>query len=156
MNLRHTAALALIGWYLMMPPMLGDLDSSCNGYHIPTVSDLFWALIAWRNFGEVQMIRCDELQHQVATDSPISEWKQVGEFETLEACRSQYAEDQTSEDREIDYGRTAAKTEFVDEGEQKPSEKDLQLRSQTIAIAIVSQIASEKCIATDDPRLKGN
>lgn len=124
MNPRHTVALTLVGWYLMYPPMQADSDRSCNGNHVPAVSDLFWALITWRNFGEVNMIRCNELRHQVAPDSPISKWEQVGEFETLEGCHSQYADDQTSEDREIDYGRTAAKSEFIDEGEQKPSEKD--------------------------------
>jgi hypothetical protein len=35
MKLHHAAALALVGWYLMIPPTEKDLDDSC-GAHSPS------------------------------------------------------------------------------------------------------------------------
>jgi hypothetical protein len=31
MNLRHTITLAVIGWYLMVPPTQEALDANCDG-----------------------------------------------------------------------------------------------------------------------------
>ncbi len=43
---RHAAALALVGWYLMMPPMAADLDRSCrHDYLLPAMSDLLFGVI---------------------------------------------------------------------------------------------------------------
>ena len=38
MKARHAAALALVGWYLMLPPMQDDLDSTCAHYATTTLS----------------------------------------------------------------------------------------------------------------------
>jgi hypothetical protein len=45
--------------------------------------------------------------------------------------------------------------EFLDEGKEHPSDADLAERAELIRSSIDAQVAAEKCIATDDPRLKG-
>src|SRR5437870_7573819 len=63
MKLRHAATLALVGWYLMVPPIpqtwTGDPD-------LPSV-----AIIDTCN-----------------PDAPLSEWRGKGEFEQLSECRA--------------------------------------------------------------------
>jgi hypothetical protein len=47
MNIRHAAALALVGWYLMVPPLCADHDvpAYCREFHHPvgqwTIRDKF-------------------------------------------------------------------------------------------------------------------
>src|SRR5216683_5055302 len=134
MKPRHAATLALVGWYLMVPPMAAQLDSSC-AIHDKTASasDIFGALFAWRPLGEINMIRCDALRHEVRYDAPVSDWSQAGSSETLAACEAQYNKDQKPLDNEKALSRNVAKMEFIDEGE-RPSETQLQLRAETIAI----------------------
>jgi hypothetical protein len=82
------ATLALVGWYLMTPPPIG------------------------------------EAPRRVDANAPISKWLVVGSFDTAEQCET--------------------------------SRLDLQndYPNDPTAVALAKQ--SLKCIATDDPRLKGN
>jgi hypothetical protein len=56
MKLRHAAALALVGWYLMAPPVTPCPDD-CGADH----------------------------QH-VDTAAPLSKWKMIESFDTAEGC----------------------------------------------------------------------
>ncbi len=63
MKLRHAAALALVSWYLMKPPL-----------YVP------WT-------GRVrQWLGYLPGDWEYDFDAPISKWSQVGEFESLDAC----------------------------------------------------------------------
>jgi hypothetical protein len=155
MNPRHTAALALVGWYLMMPPMAADLDGSCAAQDPETsVSDIFVALIARKWPSEINMIRCDSLRHEVRYDAPVSAWQQVDSFETLASCQAEYESNQKPYGNQTALTRGAAEMEFLDEGKSHPSEDELKTRARTIDGAVQAQVSGEKCIATDDPRLR--
>ena len=78
MNLRHTAALALIGWYLIAPPTQEALDSSCS---IPR--GIVYNLIVSRESDSDRIERCDREGIMLVPDATYSQWFQEGEFETL-------------------------------------------------------------------------
>jgi hypothetical protein len=87
MNLRHVAALALVGWYLLMPPMTPD-----------------------RHFN---------------TFGPLSKWSVAKAFDTAGECNN--------------------------------FKSDALMESMTKKVAIgVEGYSASQCIASDDPRLKGN
>jgi hypothetical protein len=153
-TLRHAAALALVGWYLMMPPLRADLDQTCTSQGIGfAASDLFWALVAWRNPKVINSIRCDPLRSQAATDAPLSRWKQIGEFETLAACRAAYEKQQAPVPNQEELNRSLAKLEFLDEGARQPSDSEVERSARIIDLDLRNSATSLKCIATDDPRL---
>jgi hypothetical protein len=133
------AALALAGWYLMIPPNARDLDNSCkpNG-----------------PVGVEEMKRCDELEQEVAIDTPLSKWEQVSEFETLAACHAQYDKDQgPPSNSERIWTRGGASLELLDEGNRHPTESQVAIRAFGLSVALNAAAQAEKCIATDDPRL---
>ncbi len=155
MKSRHAAALALVGWYLMLPPMADDLDSSC--FATASVPDTLWELSPT----EVNRIRCHREGHEVQYDAPLSKWAQlsVSSFETLKACQAEYEKYEKYQapapvDNQEEQSRFMAKLEFDDEAKSNPSEEELQLRAKTIRVAIHQRIGDAKCIETDDPRLK--
>jgi hypothetical protein len=152
-NARHAITLGLVGWYLMMPPTAKELDSACTG------KSYFWNIVGMFASQEGQYseaIRCNELELQPAADAPFSEWHQVGEFETLAECHSQYNEEQQPPDEPAAASRTIASDELHNEGQLHPSENELSARALEIRVGIHTVAADEKCIASDDPRLKGN
>ena len=77
MRPRHAAALALVGWYLMVPPV---------GH--ARIRDL----LHWIDSRVVVTDECNP-------DAPISEWKQFEAYETLSDCKTnrEKAADQTKE-----------------------------------------------------------
>jgi hypothetical protein len=66
----------------------------------------------------------------VAGGAPISQWETIGSYETVTACN-------TDQKRKLD------------DVEKNPGEKAL-------ANVVWKQLVLALCIATDDPRLKGN
>src|ERR1039458_3172917 len=86
MNLRHAAALTLIGWYLMVPPTQEALDSSCSGHPTSSVSAFLLSLLS-RETEEQHLNRCDHEGLLSIPEAPLSKWSQGGEFETLAECR---------------------------------------------------------------------
>ena len=95
MKLRHTAALALVGWYLMVPPMAGDHTNP---------------------------------------SAPLSSWRMTaGSYDTAIECRK-VLEDST---------RDAIKA--LQDPHVLPFTRSASL-----------QVLDAACVATDDPRLKGN
>jgi hypothetical protein len=117
MNLRHAAALALIGWYLMAPPLSKDGK--------PNLS------------------------------APLSQWNQTGGFDSAKACDNK---------RE---SRRKLAAEALNEVQQEmealpPSNRPLSqsapkvYQDDVFASTFAVLVAASRCIATDDPRLKGN
>jgi hypothetical protein len=87
MRPRHAAALALVGWYLMVPPTQEQLDSTCRGGSGPSVMDHVAASIGRDDADKVHTRRCDQEGIEVALDAPLSAWDQSDEFETLKDAR---------------------------------------------------------------------
>jgi hypothetical protein len=103
MKSRHAAALALVGWYLMVPPTMGETRWICG-------KDSSIAALArqWLDWGE----GCSTYNQVAAPGAPLSQWHRVNRFDTVAECER---------------GR-------------------LQLSRGKWA----------QCIASDDPRLKGD
>jgi hypothetical protein len=92
MNLRHAAGLALVGWYLMIPPSVAKDSWICG--------DSISAVFARNEFGWGK--GCDVMALTADYDAPLSIWQQSGEpFERLAECeqardqvRNQYLRDE--------------------------------------------------------------
>jgi hypothetical protein len=86
MKARHTAALALVGWYLMAPPSVREDSWFCSGGLLATVShDLF---------GTGNQTVCEQWAKIADLNAPLSKWHEMGSFETSGACeetRDRYA-----------------------------------------------------------------
>jgi hypothetical protein len=106
MKPRHAAALALVGWYLMVPP-----DST--------------------------------VPHSVDSAAPISRWSIITNFESADTCKQALTELQNKNGDPAKLDATGRLRRF-----QKRQPAD-----PALARARVDHTA---CIATDDPRLKGN
>jgi len=135
----HAAALASVGWYLMMPPTQEQLDSTCRGG--PSVMDHVAALIGRDEADKVHARRCDQEGIEVALDAPLSVWDRSGEFETLKERKAEQQKPMTQQDKM----KTALAFSVMRES---GITKDALMSSLDLARA------SAKCIATDDPRLK--
>ena len=164
----HAAALALVGWYLMIPPTQKDLDDSC-GAHSPSGSTLSpvntlpetattmdyasWLLAKASGDQETRLEtfskrRCDTEATEIQPDASLSHWLQLSAFESLSQCQtalSSLAAEQggpTQEQRE-----TMAKTMTLGWGKRAAQMADSTLKART------DQKLSATCIATDDARL---
>jgi hypothetical protein len=110
MNLRHAAALASMGWYLMVPQA---------ARRIPLLLE---------------------------TDKPLSQWETHESFDTAEECKAPQHKIKV-------YMETALSQRLKEAGSQKAYISDPV--SQMLGEE-QGKIATSKCIATDDPCLKGN
>jgi hypothetical protein len=156
MNLRHTAALALVGWYLMLPPNACEESSTCNG------KSIFWnAVASLRGQSDSWAVWRNSLQDRVAIDAPLSEWHQLSEFETLKECHAEAVWnsatpiDTDQEKRNLEDVKRA-RLELKDEGHEKPSTEEVGVRAAMIRGFLNAQAGAARCIASDDPRLKGD
>ena len=93
MKLRHVAALALVGWYLMLPPMVGN---------------------------------------HTDTSAPLSSWRMTGSYDAAIDCRKEL------------------------EDSIRDSYKALKDPHLPFTRSASLQFLDAACVATDDPRLKGN
>ncbi len=96
MNSRHAAALALVSWCLLVPPIIRDSGN----------------------------------QPRVQPTAPLNEWRVYATFESRGQCEKL--------------------KDKIQEGERglPSSEKNADLKREAAASLL--------CVATDDPRLKGN
>jgi hypothetical protein len=101
---RHAAALALVGWYLLVPP-----QTPVKGGHIYD-EDKNGNLVNERS-APPELLRGATMVHP---EAPLAEWAQAGAFDTATACEVARFKLGTSGMRDL-----------------------------------------AKCIASDDPRLKG-
>ena len=80
MKTHHAAALALAGWYLMVPPSLADGSWVCG--------DGFTGLVARQVFGTEQIEKTCAIRENTAdVNAPLSRWHEVSPFETLDTCQ---------------------------------------------------------------------
>ena len=93
------------------------------------------------------------LDNQVASDAPLSEWRQIGEFETLLECKRGYENNLNPPPNEKQQDVDAAHFELTDEGNSTPSNADLNARVGLMESFINNQALQGKCVASDDPRL---
>jgi hypothetical protein len=108
MKLHHAAALALVGWYLMVPPPAYKDGKPLVGVNL---------------------------------DAPLSEWTISRAFDSAAACEAQRADDVTRLSRIMLKGAP-------------PDAFASVASSKTVKWAVGYGLATERCIATDDPRLK--
>lgn len=149
MTLRHAAALALVGWYLMVPPSARDLDGSCNGKNI------LWNVVeslSTEHHLASEAAGCNRENRQLAGDAPLSKWKRSGADDTLAQCQARYQERQKA----VVNHRLTAKLELADEGNENPSDQELNTRADALTSFVKAQTAAEKCVSSDDPQLKAN
>lgn len=84
MNFRHTAALTLMGWYLMMPPTLAKTSWTCSGGFEGRIADV-WIGSAKRMDDCVKWSKIADF----GNDTPFSQWSRIGAFDTYEQCEAQ-------------------------------------------------------------------
>jgi hypothetical protein len=134
MNLRHAAALALVGWYLVVPPALDLRNPSTQ------TSGLF-----------------------VDPSAPLLKWDTLATYESKAECERDHGE-RFSRVKAREQSDSAEADSIAREGaevnQQKPldSEKANALLVRSIAAMLKIQsnqrVILSECIATDDPRLK--
>src|SRR5260370_20513328 len=107
MKLSRAAALALVGWYLMLPPMN---------------------------------------EKGVFSDAPMSDWDQIESFENAAACEQALRLSQ-------DALSATSDQEFKERSQQEAAQNGKMIISKVDALRRAN---NGKCIASDDPRLKGN
>jgi hypothetical protein len=139
-KIRHAAALASVGWYLMTPPSQEQLDSTCHGGN-PSVMDHVVALISREDADKVRTRRCDQEGIEVALDAPLSIWDQSGEFETLKECKVEQQKPMTEQDKM----KAALALSVM---------RESGIAKDTLMSSLNLARASAKCVASDDPRLK--
>jgi hypothetical protein len=111
MKLHHTAALAVAGWYLMVPPSMRERNWVCGASLAATVSHEL--------FGTGDEKLCTHWAEIGDTSAPFSEWHEMSPFETLDAC------------------------------------EEARGKLFTAARPGAPENAA-RCVASDDPRLRGN
>jgi hypothetical protein len=146
MTRRHAAMLALLGWYLMVPPTREQLDSDCGRRNTWTAFRVYKDILsmvapaAADRADATNVKQCDREEIVIADDAPPARWNQGGEFETLTACEAEQKKPLTEQER--------LGLNFVSGlmGAAGVSKEDL-IRSQEQALTL------SKCISSDDPRL---
>jgi hypothetical protein len=167
-SISHATALALVGWYLMIPPTQKDLDDSC-GAHRPsgltltpantppqtatTMDYASWLLAQASGDHETRLEtfskrRCDTEATEIQPDASLSHWPQLSAFESLSQCQAGLSSlaahrgGPTEEQR-----KTVAEAMASVWGKQASQMADATLKARA------EQELSATCIATDDPRL---
>jgi hypothetical protein len=106
MKPRHAAALALVGWYLIVPPN-------------------------------------SKVPHSVDSTAPISRWRIITDFESADSCNQALTELKNKNGDPAKLDRTGRLRRF-----QRVQPADPELGR--------ARVDHAACIASDDPRLKGN
>lgn len=109
MNFRHAAALTLVGWYLMVPPIK---------------------------------------EKNVVADAALSEWKMAEGFDTARDCESARS---SLVEKAKETASQAGSNLKASQGD-KSNGQNLEVLQQLYFLEIV--VPLQKCIASDDPRLK--
>ncbi len=97
--LRHIVALAVVGWYSMVPPNMSETNWVCSGSLIATVSH--------KLFGTGDEAICKSWAGIEDMNAPLSEWHEASPFETLHDCEE--AEDRLSAASRLDAPEQGAK-----------------------------------------------
>ncbi len=110
MRLRHGAALALLGWYLMVPPLVRGVE---------------------------RLEAAGTEKGRIDINAPLSAWENRGGFEEAADCNAELAAD-----------ISAAKRNY-----QRPKTHEGMAAERSKSVDL--QFMLGKCVASDDPRLKG-
>jgi hypothetical protein len=127
MNLRHAAALALVGWYVIFPPSRAEIDPLCSS---PSLSD-------------VQKKLCVSEDGQLVLDAPLSEWKAGSVWRSLAECEAERKRPDDSE--AISLLNRVWETLSKETGISRDALEAAYHRSND----------ASKCIITSDPRVAG-
>ena len=91
MKPRHAAALALVGWYLMVPPSMSETNWVCSASLVASVSHEL--------FGTGNEKVCAEQAKIADMNAPLSEWHEASPFETLSLVKKGRRDSLTRRDR---------------------------------------------------------
>ena len=91
MKPRHAAALALAGWYLMVPPSMSETNWVCSASLVASVSHEL--------FGTGNEKVCAEQAKIADMNAPLSEWHEASPFETLSLVKKGRRDSLTRRDR---------------------------------------------------------
>jgi hypothetical protein len=152
MKLHHAAALALVGWYLMLPPTQEMLDSACQFKH-PTITGEARALVRG---GDENIVQCDLESLQLDASAPLSNWDTGGTFESLAECQADQKRPLT--EREKTAFEFPAHLMFDDDRNLRPK-ASTRLPNDFVKLFVEARQSARdvsRCVATNDPRLKGN
>jgi len=130
MKLRHAAGLALVGWYLMMPPYAPN--------HVLRDPPFVWTPPGPFSDPEGSPAGPWDLK------APLSQWRIAGSYDTAAECAAALSVQHKKADK--------AFKEAEDTLARNPP-KDREVRESVISW-IRAMDAVSACIATDDPRLK--
>jgi hypothetical protein len=168
MKCRHAAALALLGWYLMIPPTQKDLDDSCGGRNLsgltpapvttlrPKTATMMdyasWLLARASGDNETELNtiaerRCDTEATQIQQDATLSQWLQLNEFESLSQCQARLSSLAPHRG-----GFTEEQRKTMAEAMAPVWAKQASQMADAILKARADQELSATCVATDDPR----
>jgi hypothetical protein len=90
-NFRHTVALTLLVWYLMMPPTLAKTSWTCSGGFEGRVADV---LIG----SAKRMDNCTRWSNVADYEAPLSQWSRISAFPTYEQCQAQRGKNLLNQD----------------------------------------------------------
>jgi hypothetical protein len=126
MSLRHDAALALVGWYLMMPMVQKKKP-------VETTSPPMGAKTSESDCGQLHYFT---FEARVDPKAPLSKWM-IGHYsDSMQDCQAFLNKIRSQEKSEGN-------------AERGRDRKGIGVKKQTL-------VANAKCVAGDDPRLKGN
>jgi len=94
MKLRHTAALTMVGWYLMMPPNLATTSWTCAGGLKGRIADVW--------FGSAKVMEdCTGWTKVADIGAPLPQWSGIGTFDTYPLCEAQRGQNLLKEDNPV-------------------------------------------------------
>jgi hypothetical protein len=126
MNLRHVAALALVGWYLMMPMVQKKKPGE-------TANPPMGAKRSESDCGQLHYLA---FEARVDPKAPLSKWM-IGHYsDSMQDCQAFL-------------NKIKSKDKSEGNAERGRDRKGIEVMGQTL-------VASAKCVEGDDPRLKGN
>jgi hypothetical protein len=151
MKPRHAVALALAGWYLILPPTQEMTDPACNWHHSTFIGGITALL---RGGSDWNIVICDRESLLLDTSAPLSEWDSGGAFETLAECQAEQQKPLSASEK----ARVASAEglAFDDDRKLRPEAAHL-LPDDFVKLALESRetaLMASRCIASDDPRLK--
>jgi hypothetical protein len=139
MKPRHAAALALVGWYLMIPPTKH-----------PRSRDLWrW----WTGSDNPIVNECN-------LDAPLSEWEESKEYETLSVCQADQTKASATKrkeleeiDKAINEATTTGEIRDLLGGMTKKQRANFEENYRKSEEREVECAGYARCVASDDPRL---
>jgi|SRR5271163_2259562 len=152
MNPRHAVALALVGWYLMLPPTNEMLDSACRWKHSSFTGE---AGAPVGGESDSKIVQCDLESLQLDTSAELSRWETSGVFETLADCQADQKKPLTESDN---FALAFPAHRAFDDDQKLLPKAAARLPDDFVKLFVRtrhSAIQLSRCIATDDPHLKG-